>query len=124
MDHVLERVVWANIMSMIDGFSRYNQISMNEQDKEKTTFTTPCGTFMYDKMPFDLMNAGATFQCAMDISFIRERDKFIVIYLDDLTVFSKSDKEHLVHLKQTFEKMPQVWSVLKSQEITLRHAIR
>jgi hypothetical protein len=40
----------------------------------------------------------------MDIAFISERDKFVVIYLDDLTVFSKSDAEHLVHLKQTFEK--------------------
>jgi hypothetical protein len=50
------------------------------------------------------MNAGARFQRAMDISFVRERDKFIVIYLDDLTVFSKSNEEHLVHLKQTFKK--------------------
>jgi hypothetical protein len=95
MDHVLERVVGANQMSMIDGFSGYNQIAMNEQDREKTAFTTPWGTFMYDKMSFGLMNAGATFQRAMDIAFVGERDKFIVIYLDDLTVF---------HLKQTFEK--------------------
>jgi hypothetical protein len=104
MGHVLERVVGVNIMSMIDSFSRYNQISMNEQDKEKTTFTTPWGTFMYDKMPFSLMNVGATFQCTMDITFIRERDKFVVIYLDHLTVFSKSNEEHLVHHKKTFEK--------------------
>ena len=55
-------------------------------------------------MNFGLMNVGATFQCAMDITFIGERDKLVVIYLDDLTVFSKSDKENLVHLKQTFEK--------------------
>jgi hypothetical protein len=40
----------------------------------------------------------------MDIAFVGERDKFVVIYLDDLTVFSKSDAEHLTHLKQTFEK--------------------
>jgi hypothetical protein len=89
---------------MIDSFSGYNQIAMNEQDKEKTAFTTPWGTFKYDKMPFGLMNAGATFQRAMDIAFVRERDKFVVIYLDDLMVFSKSDEEHLVHLKQTFKK--------------------
>jgi hypothetical protein len=91
-------------MSMIDSFSRYNQITMNEQDKEKTAFTTPWGMFMYDKMPFGLMNEVATFQRAMDITFIGERDKFVFIYLDDLIVFSKSDEEHLVHLKQTFEK--------------------
>jgi hypothetical protein len=104
MDHVLEKVVGANRMSMIDGFSGYNQIAMNEQDREKTTFTTPWGTFMYEKMPFGLMNAGATFQRAMDIAFVGERDKFIVIYLDVLMVFSKTDEEHLMHLKQTFEK--------------------
>ena len=91
-------------MSMIDGFSGYNQIAMNEQDREKTAFTTPWGTFMYDKMSFGLMNAGATFQRAMDIAFIGERDTFVVIYLDDLMVFSKTDEEHLIHLKQTFEK--------------------
>jgi hypothetical protein len=87
MDHVLEKVVGENRMSMIDGFSSYNQIVVNEHDKEKTSFTTPWGTFMYDKMPFGLMNAGATFQHAMDIAFVGERDKFVVIYLDDLTIF-------------------------------------
>jgi len=104
MDHVLEKVVGENRMSMIDEFSRYNQIVVNKHDKEKTAFTTPWGTFMYDKMSFGFMNAGATFQWAMDITFIGERDKFVVIYLDDLTVFSKSDEDHLIHLKQMFEK--------------------
>ena len=59
---------------------------------------------MYDKIPFGLMNAGATFQRAMDIAFVGERDKFVVIYLDDITVFSQSDDEHIKHLKQTFLK--------------------
>ena len=45
------------------------------------------------------MNAGATFQHEMEITFFSERDKFFIIYLDDLTVFSNSDAEHLVHLK-------------------------
>ena len=59
---------------------------------------------MYDKMPFGLMNAGATFQRAMDIAFVGKKEKFVVIYLDDITVFSQSDEEHLKHLKQTFLK--------------------
>jgi hypothetical protein len=59
---------------------------------------------MYEKMPFGLMNPGATFQRAMDIDFIGEKDRFVVIYLDDITVFSASDEEHLQHLKHTFEK--------------------
>ena len=77
---------------------------MHPDDKEKTAFSTPWGTFMYDKMDFGLMNAVATFQRAMDIAFVGERDKFVVIYLDDITIFSQSDDEHLKHLKQNFLK--------------------
>jgi hypothetical protein len=104
MDHILEKVVRANKMSMIDGFSGYNQIVVHEDDREKTMFTTPCGNFMYDKMPFGLMNVGATFQRAMEIAIIGERYKFVIIYLDDLMVLSNYNEEHLLHLKQTFEK--------------------
>jgi hypothetical protein len=59
---------------------------------------------MYDKMAFGLMNAFETFQRAIYIDFVGERDKFVVIYLDDLTVFSNSNVEHLKHLRQTFDK--------------------
>ena len=89
---------------MVDGFSHYNQIAMHPDDREKTTFTTPWGTFMYDKIPSGLINVGATFQRAMDISFVGEKEKFVVIYLDDITVFSQSDEEHLKNLRQTFLK--------------------
>ena len=68
-------------------FSGYNQILVHPYDQDKTVFTTPWGTFMYAKMPFALMNVGATFKRAMTISFAKERDKFIVIYLDDITVY-------------------------------------
>jgi hypothetical protein len=54
-------------MSFLDGFSGYNQVDVHPDDQEKTAFTTPWGTFMYSKMPFGLMNVGATFQRAMDI---------------------------------------------------------
>ena len=59
---------------------------------------------MYYNIPFGLMNAGATFQRAMDIAFVGETKKFVVIYLDDIIVFSQSDEEHMKHLKQTFLK--------------------
>lgn len=89
---------------MIDGYSGYNQTVVDKDDQPKTAFTTPWGTFIYGKMPFGLMNAGATFQWAMDIAFEGERDKFVVMYLDDIIVFSKLDKEHLAHLRQAFDK--------------------
>jgi ribonuclease HI len=104
MEHILQRVTGASRISMIDGFSGYNQVSVLPEDREKTTFTTPWGTFMYAKMSFGLMNAGATFQRAMDIAFVGEKDKFVVVYLDDITVFSKSDKEHCRHLRKVFLK--------------------
>ena len=55
-------------------------------------------------MPFGLSNAGATFQRAMDLAFVGKVNNFIVIYLDDLTVFSKSNPRHLKHLKKVFER--------------------
>jgi len=81
MDNILHKVVRENRISMMDGFSGYNQVAMNLDDRENATFTTPWGTFIYEKIPFGLINAGATFQRAMDIAFVGERDKFIVIYL-------------------------------------------
>jgi hypothetical protein len=104
MEHILQRIIGASRISMIDGFFGYNQISVMPEDREKTTFTTPWGTFMYAKMPFGLMNAGTTFQRAMDIAFIEEKNQFIVIYMDDITVFSRTDKEHHCHLKRVFLK--------------------
>jgi hypothetical protein len=104
MENILQRVTGASRLSMIDGFSRYNQILVMPKDREKIAFTTPWGTFMYAKMHFGLMNAEATFQRAMDIAFTWEKDQFVVIYLDDITVFSRSDKEHCCHLRKVFLK--------------------
>ena len=59
---------------------------------------------MYVKMPFGLMNARATFQRAMDIAFAKEIHDLLVIYLNDITVFSKSDNENLDHLRHVFIK--------------------
>ena len=69
MEHFLQRVTGARIMSMLDGFLGYNQVLLKREDQLKTTFTTPWGTFMYLRMSFCLMNAGATFQREMDFSF-------------------------------------------------------
>jgi len=98
MDHVLQKLLGATRISMMDGFLGYNQVAMHTDDMENTAFTTPWGTFTYQKMPFGLINVGATFQRAMDIEFVGEKDKFIVIFLDDMTVFSTSDEDHIKHL--------------------------
>jgi hypothetical protein len=92
------------MMSMLDGFSGYNQVLVNKEDRNKTTFTTPWGTYEYLRMPFGLLNIGATFQRAMDFSFKELIGKIIEIYQDDLTVFSKDRSDHIGHLRQVFER--------------------
>ena len=104
MDHILQRVVGSRRISLLDGYLGYNQSLVHPDDQLKTTFTTPWGTFMYVKIPFGLMNARETFQRAMDIAFSEELGYFIIIYLDDVIVFSKTDEEHLEHLRTIFER--------------------
>ena len=87
MDHLLQRLFVSKRISLLDGYSGYNQILVHPDDQLKTIFTTPWGTFMYVKIHFGLMNAGETFQRAMDIAFSEELGLFIIIYLDDVTVF-------------------------------------
>ena len=62
MDHILQRVVGASRISLLDGFSGFNKILVHLDNQDKTAFTTPWGTFKYVKMPFELKNVGATFQ--------------------------------------------------------------
>eukprot|EP00253_Pinus_taeda_P028204 PITA_28204 len=104
MDHILQRVVEASRMSLLDGYFGYNHILVHEDDRDKTTFTTLWETFHYSKMPFGLKNVGATFQRAMGIAFENEKDVFLVVYLDDLIVFSNSNEDHLYHLKIVFHR--------------------
>ena len=86
-------------MSFLDGFSCYNQVLVHPDDQLKTTFRTKWGTYAYQKMPFGLINAGATFQRAMDIAFKGLVNKSMVIYLDDITIYSKKRSNHLRDLK-------------------------
>ena len=69
MEQILQMVSGSELFSLLDGFSRYNQVLVAEQDRLKTMFRTKKGTFSYRRMPFGLINDGATFQRAMDIAF-------------------------------------------------------
>ena len=61
MDYLLQTVATFEIVSMLDYFSTYNQIEVKEKDQHKMTFTTPWGMFAYHRIPFGLINVGATF---------------------------------------------------------------
>ena len=68
-------------------------------------------------MPFGLMSVGAMFHRAVGIAFVDETGRFIVIYLDNVTVYSKSDEEHLLHLKRVFEKCRKIGISLNPKKI-------
>lgn len=96
-------VVDSERFSLLDGFSGYNQVLVKEEDQFKTAFTTKWGTMAYRRMPFGLSNAGTTFQRAMDMAFQSLINRIMLIYLDDITVYSKNADGHLSHLKQVFK---------------------
>lgn len=103
MEQILQNVADVQKLSMLDGSLGFNQILGMEEDQFKMTFTTKWGTYAYQKMPFGLSN-GAMFQHAMDIAFKCYINKFILVYLDDITVFSKHSTNHMTHLEKVFER--------------------
>jgi hypothetical protein len=94
MEQILQLVSGSELFSLLDGFSGYNQVLVEEPDRLKTTFQTKWGTYAYRWMPFSLMNAGDTFQREMDISFKGLIGQIVVVYLDDVTVYSKKWEDH------------------------------
>ncbi|KAE8735344.1 No pollen germination related 2 [Hibiscus syriacus] len=91
--------------SFMDGFSGYNQIKMNPEDMEKTTFITMWGTFCYKVMPFGLKNAGATYQRAMVTLFHDMMHKEIEVYVDDMIAKSRTEEEHIQNLRKLFQRL-------------------
>jgi len=96
-------------LSMLDGYSGYNQIFIAEEDVSKTAFRCPgaLGCYEWLVMPFGLKNAKATYQRAVNSMFHDFIEKFMQIYIDDIVVKSSSEDDHLNHLRQSFERMRQ-----------------
>ena len=99
MEQTLQQVSGSKMFSLLDGFLGYNQVLVAPEDRLKTTFRTKWGTYAYKKIPFGLINEGATFQWAMDIAFRGLLGKLVVVYLDDVTVFSKDRANHAIHMR-------------------------
>src|SRR4051812_44385770 len=94
-------------LSLLDGYSGYNQIFIADEDLPKTAFRCPgaLGTYEWVVMPFGLKNAGATYQRAMNSMFHDFIDKFMQVYIDDIVLKSNSENGHFDHLRQSFERM-------------------
>ncbi|XP_052312432.1 uncharacterized protein LOC112328962 [Populus trichocarpa] len=105
IDVLVDNAARSSTYSFIDGFSGYNQIKMASEDKTKTTFVTPWGTFCYKVMPFGLKNAGATYQRAMVTLFHDMMHKEIEVYVDDMIAKSKREEDHVEVLRKLFERL-------------------
>jgi hypothetical protein len=87
---MVERLAGHEYYYFLDGYSGYNQIPVDPEDQENTTFTCPFGTFAYRRMPFGLCNAPTTFQRCMIIIFSNMVERFMEIFMDDFFVFGSS----------------------------------
>jgi hypothetical protein len=101
VDQIVDDCARSEIFSLMDGFSGYNQINILPADQHKTAFICSWGTFSYRKLPIDLKNFGATFQCAMSYAFHYIKN-IVQTYLDDLPTHSMHCADHLAHLQAIF----------------------
>ena len=99
MEQILSKVSCLQRFSFLDGLSSYNQVLVKDSDRYKTTFTTKWGNYAYSKMPFGIRNAGATFQKEMETTFKNMIERFVLVYLDDIIVYSKDITDHFGHLR-------------------------
>ncbi|GBG79193.1 hypothetical protein CBR_g28910 [Chara braunii] len=105
IDDLLERLGGAKYFSKLDLKSGYHHIEIQPRDRYKTAFKTRYGHFEWIVMPFGLTNAPATFQAAMTTEFLDLLDRSVLIYLDDILVYSRSLDEHLEHLRAVLERL-------------------
>jgi hypothetical protein len=99
IDILFDQLTGARVFSKIDLRSGYHQIRIRPEDIPKTAFTTRYGLFKYLVMSFRLTNAPAHFTYLMNSVFMSELDKFVVVYIDDILIYSKNEEEHARHLR-------------------------
>jgi hypothetical protein len=105
IDILFDQLAGAQVFSKIDLHSDYHQIKIRAKDIPKTTFTTRYGLFEYLVMSFGLMNAPAHFMYLMNSVFMLELDKFVVVFINDILIYSRSMKEHEEHLQIVLQRL-------------------
>jgi hypothetical protein len=116
MDQVVDSTIGCKTLCFLDAYSGYHQIGTNESDQLATSFITPFGTYCYVMMPFDLKNAGATYQHCMQRcldSFIGE---VVEVYIDDIMVKSRKVDHQVEKLEQTFSHLWSYWINLNPEK--------
>ena len=103
INDLFDQLVDSCVFSSLDLSQRYHQIRILEEDVAKTTFRVPFGHYQFKVLSFGLTNAPTTFQGVMNRIFHQYLEKFVLVYLDDILVFSKTPKEHIEHLRVVFD---------------------
>ena len=103
IDLILDATAGHELLSFMDAFSGYNQISMDPDDQEKTSFVTVQGTYCYRVTLFGLKNAGATYQRLVNRMFQKQIGITMEVYIDDMLVKSTTAELHIAHLSEAFQ---------------------
>jgi hypothetical protein len=105
IDILFDQLASAKVFSKIDLRSGYHQIKIRLEDVPKTAFSTRYGLYEYLVMLFRFTNAPAHFMYLMNSVFMPELDKFVVVFIDDILIYSKSEEEHAQHLRVILQRL-------------------
>jgi len=116
IDIIVDLIAWHTMLSLMDGFSGYNQIRIAPEDQHKIAFSCPWGTFCWNVMPFGLKNIGATSQRAMTTIFHNMIHITMEDYVDDILAKSLTRESHLDVLEKIFQRLKQFKVRLKPKK--------